>query len=253
MEKSILRTILFYASIQLAFISISSVAAKGPLDSLLIYACSSIILHFLLYLFLMKLRVNFYNQSTNTPLTKINLANRITLLRISCLPTIAFLLRHNEVAEIKTILPVLLGLVFLTDSFDGQIARRKKQITRMGAMLDSTSDYILLGVISIVYYRHNIVPHWFFYVIILRLFLQGVGMLVFIILKKPVAIKSTWGGKITIATTMALYIIELIKLYVPSRLDVFFRIAEFTSGAIILLLCFEKGAIFIKQGLNKKD
>jgi len=123
----------------------------------------------------------------------------------------------------------------------------------MGAMLDSTSDYILLGVISIVYYRHNIVPHWFFYVIILRLFLQGVGMLVFIILKKPVAIKSTWGGKITIATTMALYIIELIKLYVPSRLDVFFRIAEFTSGAIILLLCFEKGAIFIKQGLNKKD
>jgi CDP-diacylglycerol--glycerol-3-phosphate 3-phosphatidyltransferase len=162
------------------------------------------------------------------------------------------MLRHNEVAEIKTILPILLGLVFLTDSFDGQIARRKKQITRMGAMLDSTSDYILLGVISIVYYRHNIVPHWFFYLIILRLFLQGLGMLVFIILKKPVEIKSTWGGKITIATTMSLYVIELIKLYVPANLEFFFRIAEYASGTIILLLCFEKGLIFLRQGLKKK-
>jgi len=252
MEKSIFRTILFYASIQLAFISISSVAAKVPLDSLFIYACSSIILHFALYWFLIKLKVNFYNQSTNTPLTKINLANRITLLRISCLPTIAFLLRHNEVAEIKTILPVLLGLVFLTDSFDGQIARRKKQITRMGAMLDSTSDYILLGVISIVYYRHNIVPHWFFYVIILRLFLQGAGMLIFIMLKKPLEIKSTWGGKITIATTMSLYVIELIRLYLPANFDIVFRIVEYASGAIVLLLCFEKGLIFLKQGLKKK-
>jgi len=122
----------------------------------------------------------------------------------------------------------------------------------MGAMLDSTSDYILLGVISIVYYRHNIVPHWFFYVIILRLFLQGAGMLIFIMLKKPLEIKSTWGGKITIATTMSLYVIELIRLYLPANFDIVFRIVEYASGAIVLLLCFEKGLIFLKQGLKKK-
>lgn len=248
MEKSIFRTVLFYASIQIAFIVCSSLAAQVPLNSVFLYIALSALLHVLLYIFLMRLRSNFFNLSTGEQLKKINLANRITLLRISSLPTIAFFLRHKEIAEIKVTLPILLGLLFLTDSFDGQVARKGKQITRMGAMLDSISDYVLLGVISVVYYRNNIVPHWFFFLISLRLFLQGLGMLVFIIMKKPVEIKSTWGGKITIATTMTLYVIELVRLYLPADFEPFFRGTEYLSGAIIFILYFEKGLIFFKQG-----
>lgn len=248
MEKSIFRTVFFYASIQLAIILYSSIAARVPVDSLLIYVGLTTAMHALLYVFLMRLRNNFFNLSTGEALTRINLANRITLLRISSLPTIAFFLRHKETTDLKVLLPVLLALVFLTDSFDGQIARRKKQITRMGAMLDSISDYILIGVISIVYYRNDIVPHWFFFLIILRLFFQALGMFLFIIMKKPVEIKSTWGGKITIATTMTLYVVELTRLYTPIEYAPFFRIAEYISGAIVLLFCFEKGAIFFRQG-----
>jgi CDP-diacylglycerol--glycerol-3-phosphate 3-phosphatidyltransferase len=73
-------------------------------------------------------------------------------------------------------------------------------------MLDSISDYSLLGVISIVYYTNEILPGWFFAIILIRLFLQALGMFIFILLGRPLPMQSTWGGKITIATTMALYL-----------------------------------------------
>ena len=69
---------------------------------------------------------------------------------------------NTHFSEMKILLPIVLALVFLTDSFDGQIARRTNQITKIGQMLDSISDYSLLVVISVVYYRNEIVPLWFF-------------------------------------------------------------------------------------------
>ena len=252
MERSIFRTVLCYSVLQLLFITLFGPMQSVSAKSIAIYGAASVILHILLFAFLMYFKTDFFNQSTGMPLSKINMANRITLLRISSLPTIAFLLHHNDINQIRYILPFLLILVFLTDSFDGQIARRRKQITRMGSMLDSISDYALLFVISIVYFRNEIVPHWFFFLIFFRLFLQAMGMLVFILLRKPIEAKSTWGGKITIATTMTLYVIELVRLFLPQEYGYIFRIIEYISGVIILFFCFEKARIFFHQGKEVK-
>ncbi len=254
MERSIFRTVLCYAALQLLFISLFGVAQAVPASQITIYGFASILLHALLYAFLLIFKKDFFNLSTGVQLSRINTANRITLLRISSLPTIAYLLHFNNIARIRILLPILLVLVFLTDTFDGQIARRKKQITKMGSMLDSISDYSLLFVISIVYFQNAIVPRWFFYLIFLRLFLQAVGMLVFIIIRKPIEMKSTWGGKITIATTMTLYVVELARLFLPQDFAPAFKVAEYASGAIILALCLEKAMIFFRQGKTvRKD
>lgn len=252
MEKSILKTVTSYTVMQIFGIVLFGLSRKISFGSILFYTLVTICIHLVLYYFLMHFKSDFFNLSTNQPLQKINMANRITLLRISSLPTIVFLLRHKEIVEIKTILLVILVLVFLTDSFDGQIARRKKQITKMGQMLDSISDYTLLAVISVVYYRYNIVPLWFFSLIFFRLFLQAIGMCTFILMKKPIETKSTWGGKITIAITMTLYVIELVNLYLPATYDPFFRSIEYISGGIIFVLYFEKAKIFFKQGKKLK-
>lgn len=254
MVKSIVRTVLFYLLIQLCFIFLFTINKDIPYTTFLFYGLATIALHIGLIFFLVGLRRDFYNLSTNTELTKINVANRITLLRISALPSIAFLLVNREIIEIRTLLPILLALVFLTDSFDGQIARKKKQITRIGQMLDSISDYSLLAVLSVVFFIKNIVPHWFFYIIFFRLFLQALGMFIFIILKKPLPVSSTWGGKITIATTMVLYVLEVVRLFLPESFAIFFIILEYISGGIIFILSLEKAAIFFTHGqkLSKK-
>jgi len=252
MEKSILRTVLFYSGMQMLFLFFFCLFRDIPPLSILLYAAAALLMHGFLYFFLIHFKHDFFNESTGRPLEKVNAANRITLLRISCLPSIAFLLHHKEIMEIKMLLPVLLALIFLTDSFDGQIARRKKQITKMGQMLDSISDYSLLAVISIVYFRNNIVPHWFFYLIFCRLFLQALGMLIFILMKKPVEMRSTWGGKITIAVTMTFYILELARLYLADDVSGLFNAGEYAAGTLILLLSFEKAFIFFRQGKKLK-
>jgi phosphatidylglycerophosphate synthase len=241
-----------YTVIQLLGISFFLFSGKIGYSSVFYYGVISILLHVFLFFFLMHFKQDFFNLSTNQPLHRINMANRITLLRISCLPTITFLLHHKKTVEIDILLLALLFLVFLTDAFDGQIARRGKQITKMGQMLDSISDYSLLAVISIVYYLYNIVPHWLIFLIFTRLFLQSFGMFLFILMKKPLATRSTWGGKVTVAVTMILYSVELLRIYIPRHFEGFFEIFEYSTGALILLLYFEKAVIFFMHGKRTK-
>ena len=136
--------------------------------------------HSLILLFLILYKEEFVNVESNLSLDKINLANGITLFRISSVPLIAFLLKQNSIEQIKIILAVVLILVFLTDFFDGFIARKFNQETRIGRMLDSMSDYSLLALVSIVYYQLGLLPNWFFYLIFVRLMFQALGMLFFL-------------------------------------------------------------------------
>ena len=125
-------------------------------------------------------------------------------------------------------------------------------------MLDSMSDYSLLALVSIVYYQLGLLPNWFFYLILGRLMFQAVGMLFFMLLKFPVEIKSTKGGKITIAVTMIFYSLKMMQFFVnfPDTFKNFFLIAEYSCGFIIFVFLFEKIFIFYnhyKEYLSAKN
>ncbi len=252
MQKSIVLTISGYAIAQIGILAILSAQGSTGLREFFAFAAFALFLHGGLLVFLLRFKRYFKDQRTGMPLTRINTANLITLLRISSVPTVAYLLMNTRFSEMKILLPIVLALVFLTDSFDGQIARRTHQITKIGQMLDSISDYGLLVVISVVYYRNEIVPLWFFALIFLRLFLQAFGMLVFLILKRPVETKSTWGGKIAIATTMSLYVAEIVGMYLPHRFRPFFTGLEYAAGGIVFASFFEKALIFFRHGKATK-
>ena len=119
--------------------------------------------HTLLLLFLILHKSEFANKSINTPAenigeklsllpARINTANKITLCRISSVPLVAFLLKNHEIKGIKFVLTAVLVFVFLTDLFDGLIARKYNQETDIGRMLDSMSDYSLLTLVSVGYF-----------------------------------------------------------------------------------------------------
>ena len=73
-----------------------------------------------------------------TPL--FTLANQLTILRMALAPLLVVLVLYRELRW------ALLAFVVagLTDLFDGLIARRAKQQTTLGAMLDPVADKILL-------------------------------------------------------------------------------------------------------------
>ncbi|MEL3911523.1 CDP-alcohol phosphatidyltransferase family protein [Treponema pedis] len=210
--------------------------------------------HGILLLFLVLHKSEFANINNQISSEKINIANLITLCRISSVPLIAFLLKHHQIPGVLAVLSVVLIIIFFTDLFDGLIARKMNQETGIGKMLDSMSDYSLLGLVSIVYFQLGLLPRWFFYLIIIRLMFQSLGMAFFMLLRFPMEVKSTYGGKITIAATMILYAVKLLQFFIPASeiLENILMTAEYSCGIIIFVFLFEKVYIFYKHYVHYK-
>jgi phosphatidylglycerophosphate synthase len=121
---------------------------------------------------------------------------------------------------------ILLGLTFLTDLLDGFVSRRFKQITEIGKMLDSSSDYTLLFSVTLILFLHGILSPVLFWTISARLVLQGAGM--FILKRKTSKFppQTTQTGKITIAAIMLLVLFKLGKLLFPGIPESAYMIAE---------------------------
>ena len=83
---------------------------------------------------------------------KLNWANRITILRIILIvPFVSFMLKINDDQLSEAMqngaryLAILLFLVMaISDGLDGYLARKKKQVTRLGTFLDPVADKLLM-------------------------------------------------------------------------------------------------------------
>lgn len=79
---------------------------------------------------------------------KLSWANRITILRILLIvPFVSCMLKVNN-PELGNTMRYIAIFIFLfmaaSDAIDGYMARRSKQITRLGAFLDPTADKLLI-------------------------------------------------------------------------------------------------------------
>jgi CDP-diacylglycerol---glycerol-3-phosphate 3-phosphatidyltransferase len=106
-----------------------------------------------------------------------NLPNSITMSRIVMIPVFLWILTphfpwqaHGE-QEIAA--SALFILASITDGLDGYLARKRKQITTMGMLLDPIADKIMVtaAYIALVAYNPEVVKVWIAVVIIGREFL----------------------------------------------------------------------------------
>ena len=100
-----------------------------------------------------------------------NLPNALTLLRIFMVPfLVVVLLTRFDGREYAGLAIFLLAAV--TDFFDGYIARKRNQMTRLGALLDPIADKMLMSAafISLVEMDPAHVPAWMVVIIIGREF-----------------------------------------------------------------------------------
>jgi CDP-diacylglycerol--glycerol-3-phosphate 3-phosphatidyltransferase len=112
-----------------------------------------------------------------------NLPNSITISRIATVPLLIWILSPAFPANPAT--HGLLGgrqellasgvfiLASITDGLDGYLARRRRQITTLGMLLDPLADKLMItaAYIVLVAYTPNIVPPWIAVIIIGREFL----------------------------------------------------------------------------------
>ena len=180
-------------------------------------------------------------------LDHINLANRITLFRVTTLPTLLVLIMAAREYRIRIPLLALIVLVFISDFADGYVSRKHAQVTKVGRMMDSASDYSLLVVLSIVFYYFRLLPLWFFLLVIGRLFLQSAFMGVLIAVKRHIEPKTTPMGKVAVASIMILYAVEVGRLVFALPMSWPFAAVEWAAGGIVAASIVDKVISFIRE------
>jgi CDP-diacylglycerol---glycerol-3-phosphate 3-phosphatidyltransferase len=100
-----------------------------------------------------------------------NLPNALTLLRIFLVPFLVVVLLTKFTGREYVGLGIFL-VAAVTDFFDGWLARRRNQTTRLGALLDPIADKLLMSAafISLVEMDPKHVPAWMVVIIIGREF-----------------------------------------------------------------------------------
>ena len=124
-------------------------------------------------------------RSQRAEVRSMNLPNSITMSRIACVPLLIWVLSpgfpftggHGAVGlrggEQEIIASVIFILASITDGLDGYLARRRKQITTMGMLLDPLADKLMVtaAYIILVAYNPRIVHPWIAVLVIGREFL----------------------------------------------------------------------------------
>ena len=142
----------------------------------------------------------------------VNLPNALTTLRIFLVPWLVVLLLT------RTDRGWLLGLaVFtiavLTDYFDGWLARRRNEQTKLGAMLDPLADKLLISATFISLIELEMAPAWIVAIIIGREF--AVTWLRTEALGRGIVISASGAGKAkTVSQIVSIYVM-LLALRVP--------------------------------------
>ncbi|MDO9746679.1 CDP-diacylglycerol--glycerol-3-phosphate 3-phosphatidyltransferase [Glaesserella parasuis] len=87
---------------------------------------------------------------------KLNIPTYLTLFRVALIPLfiVSFYLPIQYSAEITTL---IFFIASITDWFDGYLARKWNQTTRLGAFLDPVADKVLVAIalVSVVEYYHT--------------------------------------------------------------------------------------------------
>jgi len=118
-----------------------------------------------------------------------NLPNSITLSRIASVPLLIWIMSSHGLHTLNALIPpaatglrgaeqeiaasILFIMASITDGLDGYLARRRKQITTMGMLLDPLADKLMVtaAFIILVAYNPRLVPPWIAVVVIGREFL----------------------------------------------------------------------------------
>ena len=256
-EKSLQRSIVLHGAlfflVQAGALVVVTLVFAMTWQRLVFFLVLSMFYHALLTALLLVRRGDFRIEASGQPLTRVNLANRLTYIRLSSLPTIVFLV--VQAPDFPASLPVILPLicaVFATDFLDGMTARRRGEITFVGRYLDSASDYLTIIAITIVLFYFGMLALWFMILVLVRLVFFAVGMAFLAVREGKANPLVTFAGKASIFALMVLYAMEIARLFsVPWIGDeAVVRIVSYVVAAIVAASMVDK-ALFLARRFSE--
>jgi CDP-diacylglycerol--glycerol-3-phosphate 3-phosphatidyltransferase len=139
-----------------------------------------------------------------------NLANKLTLLRIFLVPVFLIFIAVKAIPYGTIIATAVFVIASVTDKLDGYIARSRNQITNFGKFMDPLADKLLVTAALISLVDYHIISTWAAVIIIAREF--AVTGLRSIAASEGVVIAASWWGKIKTFIQIVAIIFALVNL-----------------------------------------
>lgn len=156
-----------------------------------------------------------------------NLANKITMLRILLIPVFVAVL-YLPIENNKLVAAIVFLVIALTDFVDGYIARKYDMETKLGRMLDPLADKILVITAFVLLIGEGI-PAWAGLIIVLReLIIAGVRGVSHLSKK---TFKASFFAKLKTISQMIAVIVVLLELPYSIYFVYFAVVLSVYSGA----------------------
>ncbi len=158
----------------------------------------------------------------------INIPNLLTVLRLVFAPLIFYLILSSR----QYLAFILFIVVVLSDAFDGYIARKYKQSSRIGKLLDPISDKLLYAFVLFgVLLRQDLFFWLWFFGIVFLIHIAGY----IIVLKKKVKFPTMFGRICNLAEVMILAVMILYSNNIMLLLFSFFILVSALSYSYRLI------------------
>lgn len=132
-----------------------------------------------------------------------NLANKLTMLRIILVPFFAFFMLAADIVPYSYLwAAILFAIASITDTVDGKIARKYNMITDFGKFLDPLADKVLVVTALICFVQLHWAAAWVVSIIVIREFMVSGVRLVAAGSEKKIVIAANIWGKLKTASTM---------------------------------------------------
>ena len=176
--------------------------------------------------------------------------NLLSVIRILLIPVFAYLFYNDE----KIWAVVILALSGLSDTFDGQIARKFNQISDLGKVLDPVADkltQITIAVMLLIDFKSAQNPiinalGWVFLVFLIKEAGMIVGGLIMLLLNIRPGAAEFWGKAATVVFYVGMVIIIAVGPEVGALNDIIgFELPNVITGIIVVLCAIMTIAAFL--------
>ena len=137
-----------------------------------------------------------------------NLANKLTLLRVLMIPAFLVVL-YLGFPNSQYVALAIFVLASLTDLLDGHIARSRNMVTDFGTCMYPLADKVLVVTAMLWFVENGRIPAWAVAIVIFREF--AVSGMRLIAAEGGRVIAAGWSGKVKTASTM----VCLILMFLP--------------------------------------
>ncbi|HPP05692.1 MAG TPA: CDP-alcohol phosphatidyltransferase family protein [Spirochaetota bacterium] len=185
--------------------------------------------------------------NTGKEITTLNISNFLSAIRYSFVPLLIALFgmvsEKEEDIKLKIVIFIFATIVCLTDLFDGFLARKLNEVTKLGMVLDPVGDFLMITCFSILMFTKGIISLWFFILILIRIPTLLLILIIFLILDIKFKLKTTFLGRATIFYLLSFLGVASFKLFIkdlPYFFNLFLFVTEIMGGILIVLSSIQK-------------